>query len=197
MITIKEGQNELNVKLQAPAGVVSYGIIYYDGIPSNSWERVVSGCQVPTGVPIFLAPDWINSSSFNIVGHIDLIMDGTALTATKNQDKEATPGNGWMVQFSPVTLNAGTHTFVVRLSSGGMVLDTKTFILVAVAPTSLGDLSGVVTDATTYAPIQGVSVTLDSASMVTNASGQYAFTGIPPGNYSIQFSKAGYQTLTL
>ena len=59
-----------------------------------------------------------------------------------------------------------------------------------------GTLFGVVTDASTGAPIQGVAVSLNGASTSTNSSGAYAFAGIVPGSYTIIFSKSGYQTIT-
>ncbi len=162
------------------AGSVGLGIIWYDGLAG--WESLYSGRQVPTGKNIYLAPQWINTSSFNIVGHIDLTLDGTALSATLNQDREAAPNNGWYVQFTPVVLSAGIHTFVVKLSSGGQVLDTKTFTLVVGTETAVA-VSSIPSGASIY--INGTYV------------GQTPITiSLVSGTYTITFMLTGYQDYT-
>lgn len=52
------------------------------------------------------------------------------------------------------------------------------------------NLCGVVTDAEGY-PREGVKVTINSLSTLTDASGQYRFTGLAPGSYTIEFSEQG------
>ena len=62
---------------------------------------------------------------------------------------------------------------------------------------ALGTLQGTVTDAATYAPIEGASVQLSGGSSTsTNASGAYSIN-VPQGTYSVTFSKAGYVTQTV
>jgi hypothetical protein len=117
------------------SGTVGPGLIWYE--PLAGWESLVSGRQVPAGVEIWLLPMWKNNSSFNIVGHVALVVDGVAISADLNQDQEAAPGNGWQVRFPVGMLSAGTHTCVATLSSGGQVLDTETFTLVAYTPVIL------------------------------------------------------------
>lgn len=60
----------------------------------------------------------------------------------------------------------------------------------------INQLSGVVTDKNTGNGISGVAVIAGNYQTVTNASGQYTFTDLPLGSYSIRFSKPGYQDLT-
>lgn len=61
-----------------------------------------------------------------------------------------------------------------------------------------GSISGIVTDAETTEPIQGVTVTLVSGgkSTVTGDDGIYQFSKIEPGQYTLQFMSNGYQTNT-
>lgn len=59
----------------------------------------------------------------------------------------------------------------------------------------VANLYGVVTDAQTGYPISGVKVTIDGLTTYTNASGNYGFTGLSPGSYTITFEKDGYETL--
>src|SRR3984957_1504588 len=60
-------------------------------------------------------------------------------------------------------------------------------------------LTGTITDPS-GAPIPGVTVTLTSndtgqtRSGVTGGDGQYKFTRLPPGNYKVRFSAAGFKT---
>ena len=62
-------------------------------------------------------------------------------------------------------------------------------------PPPVANLYGVVTDAQTGYPISGVKVTIDGLTTYTDASGNYGFTGLSPGSYTIAFEKDGYETL--
>ncbi len=63
-------------------------------------------------------------------------------------------------------------------------------------PPPVANLYGVVIDAETSYPIEGVKVTIDGLVSYTNASGAYAFEGLAPGSYTITFEKEGYETVT-
>ena len=63
-------------------------------------------------------------------------------------------------------------------------------------PPPVANLYGIVTDANTGYPIEGVKVTIDGGVTYTNASGGYAFEGLAPGSYTITFEKEGYETVT-
>ena len=58
----------------------------------------------------------------------------------------------------------------------------------------LANLYGKVIDAVTGQPIAGVLVTLDGMQTYTNNGGNYAFTNLETGAYSISFEKEGYLT---
>ena len=62
-------------------------------------------------------------------------------------------------------------------------------------PPPVANLYGVVTDAETGSPIPGVEVTLNGLVTYTDSLGRYAFEGLSPGSYTIEFSKDGYETL--
>ena len=81
-----------------------------------------------------------------------------------------------------VTLVEGNNTLNIQLTP------------VSLAVASLG---GTVTDADTGLILSGVKVTLDSLVAYTDNSGYYFFQGLTPGNYMIQFSKDGYETLVM
>ena len=59
----------------------------------------------------------------------------------------------------------------------------------------LANLYGKVTDAVTGQAIPDVLVTLDSMQVYTDSGGNYSFTNLEPGEYALQFSKDGYETV--
>ena len=63
-------------------------------------------------------------------------------------------------------------------------------------PPGLANLYGKVTDAVTRTPVSNVLVTLDGMQVYTDAKGDYAFTNLEPGAYTITFEKEGYETAT-
>jgi large repetitive protein len=67
----------------------------------------------------------------------------------------------------------------------------------AVIQPTTGTLTGVVTDATTGLPINGVTVSLSGVTTTTDSGGNYGFTNITPGTYTLTFTKAGYITVTV
>jgi hypothetical protein len=56
-------------------------------------------------------------------------------------------------------------------------------------------LYGIVTDADTGLPIKDVKVSINGLVTYTDSSGAYAFDGVAPGAYRVEFSKEGYETL--
>lgn len=62
-------------------------------------------------------------------------------------------------------------------------------------PPPVANLYGVVTDAQTGLPLSGVKVSIDGLVVFTDASGNYGFTGLTPGAYTITFEKDGYETV--
>lgn len=62
-------------------------------------------------------------------------------------------------------------------------------------PPGRANLYGKVTDAVTGAPISGVLVSLNGLEVYTDAGGNYIFEDLEPGEYVLEFSKAGYETL--
>ena len=61
-------------------------------------------------------------------------------------------------------------------------------------PPPVANLAGVVTDAETGDPIEGVKVTINGQTTYTDSDGAYAFVGLTPGGYTVTFEKDGYET---
>lgn len=131
----------LNIRAIVLSGSIGPGLIWYDGI---NWETLVSGRQIPVGKDITIAPMWVNNSSVNMAGHVTLQVTNplgqkVSLAAVTNQDKTATPGNGYIVQFEPFTASQeGIYTLVAQLTTGEQVLDTIIFTLVGYAEITYG-----------------------------------------------------------
>ena len=62
-------------------------------------------------------------------------------------------------------------------------------------PPGAATLYGIVTDIETGEPIPSVLVTLNGGSTYTDSEGAYTFADIAPGEYVLQFSKEGYETV--
>jgi len=59
-------------------------------------------------------------------------------------------------------------------------------------PATLGDLTGVVTDAATGAPIEGAEVSISGKSALSQADGSYSITGLLEGEWEWTASASGY-----
>ena len=62
-------------------------------------------------------------------------------------------------------------------------------------PPGLANLYGKVTDADTGKAISGVLVSLNGWIRYTDSGGNYTLTDLTPGQYVLQFSKEGYETV--
>ena len=62
----------------------------------------------------------------------------------------------------------------------------------------VGRIQGLVTNANTSEPIQGVNISLSptGASAVTGSDGRYEFNNLEPGNYTVQGVKSGFESNT-
>jgi hypothetical protein len=62
----------------------------------------------------------------------------------------------------------------------------------------LGGIAGIITDASTGAPIPGVQVQFNSpsqaATATTDAKGHFVVLSLPPDNYTLTLVKPGYDT---
>lgn len=75
--------------------------------------------------------------------------------------------------------------------------DVTSFSVFTVVEPAYGTISGVVTDEYTKQPIEGVIITIleTGSSTITNAQGQYYFTNIPTGSYTVEMTVPyGYLT---
>jgi hypothetical protein len=84
---------------------------------------------------------------------------------------------------------------MITLHEGSNIIDR---VLTPIyVPPPVANLSGIVTNADTGGAVSGVKVTIAGLYVLTGTNGQYNFTNLTPGNYTITFEKTGYNTLTL
>ncbi len=78
------------------------------------------------------------------------------------------------------------------------VLGAVMFAPITVAQAQSGKLTGLVTDAETGKPIEGVSVVVQGTTLgqTTNAAGKYFIIQVPPGTYTVQARRLGYQSVS-
>ncbi|WP_309669857.1 TonB-dependent receptor, partial [Gemmatimonas sp.] len=69
---------------------------------------------------------------------------------------------------------------------------------ITAAQAQTGKLTGVVTDAETGKPVEGVAVVIQGTTLGsnTNASGRYFIIQVPPGSFSVQARRLGFQSVT-
>lgn len=69
---------------------------------------------------------------------------------------------------------------------------------ITTAQAQTGKLTGTVTDAETGKPVEGVAVVIQGTTLGsnTNASGRYFIIQVPPGSYSVQARRIGFQSVT-
>jgi hypothetical protein len=74
--------------------------------------------------------------------------------------------------------------------------DNNQATAVIIVQTPTGHIAGTVKDSVTENPIEGVTVTANGYSDVTDALGQYDIANVPEGTYVVTASKNGYETST-
>jgi hypothetical protein len=91
------------------------------------------------------------------------------------------------------------HPFALRapLAALALLLALVSQPSLAIAD-DLGGIAGIITDASTGAPIAGVQVQFNSpsqtATATTDAKGHFVVLSLPPDNYTLTLVKQGYDT---
>lgn len=131
------------------AGEISRVIYWYQGL--SGWVQLgATPPTLPINTAMHLAIMWINTGDEDFAGHVALTVtkpDGSTveLTAVAYQNKPASPGDGWIVQFEPVVLDqAGSYQATAVLSRVIVgefpVLDESTFTFASVAGAAVSDI---------------------------------------------------------
>lgn len=82
-----------------------------------------------------------------------------------------------------------------KLALGVFIAFTLCLMVSCSKEKTAGQIQGIVIDANTSEPIQGVSITIDPSGMsaVTSREGSYEFTDLEPGQYTLKAIKEGYE----
>jgi hypothetical protein len=90
---------------------------------------------------------------------------------------------------------------LISLCIGAAILGTLLSFQYAIAQTSSGQISGIVTDPS-RAPIAGATVTLANElnagvrTTVTNQTGSFVFASVTPGTYDLSIMNQGFKTFS-
>ncbi len=124
-------------------------------------------------------------------------LSGAVLSTDPTTDVVTSAGDG---SYSFENMTPGEYT--ISISKTGYQNSTVSVTVTAGKTTradivlipSFGSISGIVKDATTELPIQGVNIQTDPAtsSVTTDSDGRYNISGITPGQYKMKASKTGY-----
>jgi N-acetyl-anhydromuramyl-L-alanine amidase AmpD len=86
----------------------------------------------------------------------------------------------------------GTYTEKYKLVQEGAAWFGTEVTWTITVKAATGNITGTVRNSANNAAMSGVAVTAGSASATTNASGVYTFSGLAPGAYTVNVSKAGF-----
>jgi hypothetical protein len=105
-------------------------------------------------------------------------------------------------------LPAGTYSLTLRLTDYGTLVTTTLLptggrvdfgdlhLLKFLTTATTGAIRGVVTDATTQAPIAGATITAHGQTAHTASDGSYQLSAVPPGPVTVTASRDGYVSAT-
>jgi hypothetical protein len=168
--------------------------------------------RVDAGVPVVLNPsanpttinaDGVEETELNVTAYDDIAIDNVTVDLTQiggpaAKVMEKTDGT---LYSTTTTVSPGTApgTYYLPINATdllGNANTTETFALTIEAPAT-GTVSGTITKACDDTGLEGVTVNLtqDStvvASTTTDSNGNFTFTGVNSGDYSVNASKSRY-----
>lgn len=168
---------------------VSDGQVFFSGLDGNVYAfgpaiGAISGIVTDASTQAALAGATVSCTCS--------VGDATTDAGGSYSFPNLTPASDYSLTFS--TSGYATQTFDnVAVTAGATTTEDA-----QLAPGVGGMIAGTATDATASGNpvLEGVTVTCtcEGGSQTTDASGQYAFDGVPSGTYSMSFSATGYVT---
>ena len=188
------------------------------GIPPGSYTLSVSLVNYTTNTtPIVIASNQITTANLNLQPQngtaSGLVIDAVSLAPIQSAAVGFYQGSTLIA--STTTNNSGNYSlstlvpgsYTLKVSSTNYQTATQAITVQSNTTTTTnlslqplpGTVSGAVKNAQTTAPLSGVTVTLSQGSIVaattvTNASGNYTFTGVVPGSYTAAASVTNFTT---
>jgi hypothetical protein len=138
--------------------------------------------------------------------HIDEILTVKNSLSTEETEQEVFKATGPEATAARIATHNTTWGFVQRVNNASKAVYYDDFVKLNLfllprnnePDTTIFNLLGTASDAGTASPLPGVGVRIIELGLTTttDANGQYAYTNIPPGSYTLEFTLAGYVTET-
>jgi hypothetical protein len=133
------------------------------------------------------------------ISHVEMFIDqlpwdsgSTAQLLTASDGSFDTNNESFNGQINTTGLGVGEHVVYIQTTDqDGVTGVVYSQFFNIVDPALLGNLSGIIRDATTLAPIEASTITLDSLQTQSNSAGSYSFT-VLAGDYDLTVNKSGY-----
>lgn len=153
--------------------------------PTNPGLGIIKGqlLESQTGLPVAGVKVTLSGAA---TAELTTAADGTFVF--NNQAPGNYTINFILANYSP--LNTST------VLKAGQTLDLGVLKLIKAANSTTATIYGVVTNASTGAPIAGATISGASFSAVTDSKGAYQITNLPAGDIAVTVSYAGLQTIT-
>jgi len=126
----------------------------------------------------------------------NVLVQGNTFLSNFDVYAAAGGGNIGIVRSTSAVVANGVMTITLQAPDSQYPTISAIEILPSSTTVQSGTLSGTVTDASTATPLAGATVSLESLSVVTNSTGNYSFTNVQPGTYTLTASDSGYQNDT-
>lgn len=175
---------------------------YPSGTSSFNWRTRIGsfqlpGCSSPATTGSISGTVTDTSGSHAAIAGATVTLSGGA-TGTATTDAS---GNYSFTNLTPAgyTVAASKSTYTSGAGSSASVTVTagNTATANLTLTSTLGSISGHVTDSASNAAISGATVQLDGGPTTsTDSSGAYAFSGVTVGSHSLTASKVGYNSAT-
>lgn len=188
-------RQEIVVYVRAAAPV---GIVYEDDMGNLLTSLSVADGQTLTVTPKYQISD--DATALHNIPYSDY-QDTANFTMTTAGNITVTAINdGGVLKLRVTGIGSGSGSIYIRkmthYTAPGPALDVEATGMLGVDVTGTAnsfDITGRVTDAATGAVIAGATVTSSNGgTATTNAAGEYTFTSVPNGSYTISAAASGY-----
>jgi len=123
----------------------------------------------------------------------NVLVQGDTFLSNFDVYSAAGGGNVGIVRSTNAVVTNGTLTITLQAPATQYPTISAIEILPSSGSVQYGTVSGTVTQAGGATPLVGATVSIGSTSVTTDSNGNYSFTQVQPGTYTVTASDTGYQ----